>query len=230
MSAPITSELDASVTALIPVRSSVLLDLVGEYSTIVADPPWDVKFGEDTRRAERASTGSPKGTWTPAAMNYNTMTLDEIKALPVANAAAENAHLYIWTINAYIEQTYAVARAWSFRPVALLTWAKTPRGLGFGGASSRRPSTSCSAAVDSTSPSSAWTRRGGTGRDQKRTPARNTPASRKPSKDSWRVCHPDLTLRCSPVGNATDGTCGVTRSNNVLGHNGAKNENGTSLD
>lgn len=134
MSAPMTTDCNGDVPALIPVRSSALLDLVGEYSTIVADPPWDVKFGEDTRRAERASTGSPKGTWTPAAMNYNTMTLDEIKALPVANAAAENAHLYIWTINAYIEQTYALARAWSFRPVALLTWAKTPRGLGFGGA------------------------------------------------------------------------------------------------
>lgn len=135
MSAPTTYACNDDATALIPVRSSALLDLVGEYSTIVADPPWDVKFGQDTKRGERDSTGGPKGGWVSEAnINYNTMTLDEIKALPVASAAAENAHLYIWTINAYIEQTYALARAWSFRPVALLTWAKTPRGLGFGGA------------------------------------------------------------------------------------------------
>jgi N6-adenosine-specific RNA methylase IME4 len=67
-------------------------------------------------------------------MDYPTMTLAEIEAMPVAGVADKDAHLYLWTINRYVEQAYSVARAWGFRPVCLLTWAKTPRGLGLGGA------------------------------------------------------------------------------------------------
>jgi hypothetical protein len=172
---------------------------------MVADPPWDVKFGEDTRRAERASTGSPKGTWTPAAMNYNTMTLDEIKAPPVANVAADNAHLYIWTINAYIEQTYAVARAWSFRPVALLTWAKTPRGLGFGGA------------FVQTTEHILFRRRGldvvELDATRKGHRPETLPQAGSLPKTRGECIPPARISKCSPVGNATDGTYGVTRSN-----------------
>jgi len=65
-------------------------------------------------------------------MEYPTMTVEEIAALKVP--ADNEAHLYLWTINRYIEAAYAVARAWGFRPVVLLTWAKKPRGMGLGGA------------------------------------------------------------------------------------------------
>ena len=126
MSAPMTSELDASVTALIPVRSSVLLDLVGEYSTIVADPPWDVKRGAPQGRPEGVQLASEP-------LPYPTMTVEEICELQVSNAAADNAHLYIWTINKYIEDTYRVARAWGFQPSTMLYWLKEPKGIGLGG-------------------------------------------------------------------------------------------------
>jgi N6-adenosine-specific RNA methylase IME4 len=59
------------------------------------------------------------------------MTVDEIAALKVP--AAKDAHCYIWTINKYIEATYAIARAWGFVPSTLLTWIKAPRGIGLGG-------------------------------------------------------------------------------------------------
>lgn len=117
-------------------NSNSLHSLVGlsGFRCIVADPPWAVKFGEDHHRDRRASTGSPKGTWSRPRMDYPTMTLAEIEAMPVAGVADKDAHLYLWTINRYVEQAYSVARAWGFRPVCLLTWAKTPRGLGLGGA------------------------------------------------------------------------------------------------
>ena len=121
-----TSELDASVTALIPVRSSVLLDLVGEYSTIVADPPWDVKRGAPQGRPEGVQLASEP-------LPYPTMTVEEICELQVSNAAADNAHLYIWTVNKYIEDTYRVARAWGFQPSTMLYWLKEPKGIGLGG-------------------------------------------------------------------------------------------------
>ena len=66
-------------------------------------------------------------------LKYPAMTVEEICALPVEKLADENAHLYIWTINKYVEQTYAVARAWGFKPSTMLVWAKTPFGAGFGG-------------------------------------------------------------------------------------------------
>ena len=109
-----------------PLSSSDLLDLVGEYSTIVADPPWDVKRG--------APQGRPAGVQLASEpLPYPTMTLDEIAALPVKDKAHDDAHLYIWTINKYIEQTYAIARAWGFTPSTMLYWFKEPKGIGLGG-------------------------------------------------------------------------------------------------
>lgn len=93
-----------------------------KYRTIVADPPWDVGRGPDWGSGGRSRE-----------LPYPTMDLDEIAGLPVADLAEKRAHLYIWTINAYIEDTYEIARHWGFRPVVLLTWCKTPHGIGLGG-------------------------------------------------------------------------------------------------
>jgi N6-adenosine-specific RNA methylase IME4 len=61
------------------------------------------------------------------------MSLAEITALPVGDLAESDAHLYLWAINAYLEDAYVIARAWGFKPSTLLTWCKTPMGLGLGG-------------------------------------------------------------------------------------------------
>lgn len=94
----------------------------GVYRTIVADPPWDVQRGPDW-----GSSGPSRP------LGYPTMGVEEIAALPVQTLAEKRAHLYVWTINAYIEDTYEVARHWGFRPVVLLTWCKQPHGIGLGG-------------------------------------------------------------------------------------------------
>ena len=62
------------------------------------------------------------------------MSIEEIAALPVGDVAARAAHLYIWTINAYVPAAYDVARAWGFEPSTLLVWCKAPMGSGLGGA------------------------------------------------------------------------------------------------
>lgn len=61
------------------------------------------------------------------------MTVKEISELPVKNFAESNAHLYIWTINAYLPDTYEIAKAWGFKPSTLLTWTKTITNGGLGG-------------------------------------------------------------------------------------------------
>jgi N6-adenosine-specific RNA methylase IME4 len=96
----------------------------------VADPPWDVNR---LQSPGNRPFGTQDETLQSIPLEYPTMTVDEIAAMPVSGVAAKDAHLYVWTINAYLEQTYAIARAWGFRPATLLTWCKAPMGLGLGG-------------------------------------------------------------------------------------------------
>lgn len=93
-----------------------------KYQIIYADPPWDVKAGPGW-----ASSGKSRD------LKYPTMTINEIKALPVKDIADVNCHLYLWTINKYIRQSYDVAEAWGFKVSCLLTWCKPAHGLGLGG-------------------------------------------------------------------------------------------------
>lgn len=98
------------------------------YRTIVVDPPWPMPTG-----GPRAGTR----VWNPgvpSALPYSTMTLEAIVDLPVGLLAEEAAHLYVWTTNAFLEETYGIVRGWGFRPSQILVWAKAPRGLGMGGA------------------------------------------------------------------------------------------------
>jgi N6-adenosine-specific RNA methylase IME4 len=93
------------------------------FRCIVADPPWDVTTGP-------GFTSKPGGG---EALDFDTMTVEQIKDMPVADQSAADAHLYLWTVNKYVEQTYEIARAWGFQPSTLLVWAKTPMGGGIGG-------------------------------------------------------------------------------------------------
>ena len=106
-----------------------------KYKTIVADPPWQIKRGpkpggykvENGRQVwHNTGTGTED-------LGYPTMSVDEICSVPVAELCDINAHLYLWTINRYVEDAYRVARAWGFKPSTLLVWAKTPLS-GLGGA------------------------------------------------------------------------------------------------
>jgi N6-adenosine-specific RNA methylase IME4 len=96
--------------------------VAGKYRTIVADPPWEIRAFP---RHER-SVGPPR-------VPFDTMTVEEIKALPVGEFAAPEAHLYLWTIASYLRDAYVVAEAWGFEPMYPLVWCKAPLGEGLGG-------------------------------------------------------------------------------------------------
>lgn len=105
-----------------------------EHRTIVADPPWHVAAGRSIGKYVRAADGSqPFGVTDNAArkLAYPSMSVEQIMALKPA--AANDAHLYLWTINAYLQPAYEVARAWGFKPSTMLVWAKRPMGGGLGG-------------------------------------------------------------------------------------------------
>jgi N6-adenosine-specific RNA methylase IME4 len=97
------------------------------FGTILADPPWQFqnktgKVAPEHRRLSR----------------YSTLTLADIKQLPVAGISADVAHLYLWCPNALLPEGLEVMRAWGFRYKSNLVWHKVRkdggsdgRGVGF---------------------------------------------------------------------------------------------------
>lgn len=103
---------------------------MGGFHTIAADPPWPFEWrGGSARRDGRGVLrGGGK-----VALPYDTMSIDQICALPVAGLAAADAHLYLWIPDEFlIEGAGArVARAWGFEPGRVIVWwAKRGYGLG----------------------------------------------------------------------------------------------------
>lgn len=94
-----------------------------KYRTIVADPPWHYAgFG-----VGRVPAGVENdGRKTP--LPYSTMSVAEIAALPVANLAEDDAHLYLWTTNRYLPDAFGIVAAWGFRYSTPLVWCKRPIG------------------------------------------------------------------------------------------------------
>ena len=95
-----------------------------KYQIIYADPPWEVKAGAGNLHIPNQRTRN---------LCYPTMTVEDIKNLPVSTISESNSVLFLWTINKYIEESYAVARAWGFKPSTMLVWCKRPKGRGLGG-------------------------------------------------------------------------------------------------
>jgi len=94
------------------------------FRTIVADPPWEIAGG----RTMPAGGRRRRATTVP----YSFMSLAEIKALPVAGLAADDAHLYLWTTRRVFREGVAaeVARAWGFEPFGEVIWGLRNPGLG----------------------------------------------------------------------------------------------------
>lgn len=101
--------------------------IAGQFGTILADPPWQFqnrtgKMAPEHKRLAR----------------YPTLTLDDIKAIPVANVAAPSSHLYLWVPNALLAEGLAVLQSWGFTYKSNLVWHKVRkdggpdgRGVGF---------------------------------------------------------------------------------------------------
>lgn len=85
----------------------------GKYRTIVIDPPWPI---EKILREVRPNQLD---------LDYSTMTLEEIEALPVPELAYEDScHIYLWTTHKYLPRAFEVLDAWGANYECLLTWVK----------------------------------------------------------------------------------------------------------
>jgi N6-adenosine-specific RNA methylase IME4 len=85
------------------------------FRTILADPPWNTNQLDAKKGASR---------------HYPLMTVEHIKALPVADLAETDAHLWLWVQNANLRDGYDIAEAWGFTVRSPLTWVKFRLGMG----------------------------------------------------------------------------------------------------
>lgn len=117
----------AKTQAIDPSADLLALANSRRFKTIMADPPWRFqnssgKVAPEHKRLNR----------------YGTMTLDDIKGLPVARIADNTSHLYLWVPNALLPDGLAVLSAWGFTYKANVVWHKIRkdggsdgRGVGF---------------------------------------------------------------------------------------------------
>ncbi|WP_426163041.1 MT-A70 family methyltransferase [Sandarakinorhabdus sp. DWP1-3-1] len=91
------------------------------HRVIYADPAWPFE------------NYSAKGESRNPNRHYPTMSLEQIKALPVGHLAADNAALLLWATDPLLDKAIEVMTAWGFRFVTVaFTWAKrTPNDTGW---------------------------------------------------------------------------------------------------
>jgi N6-adenosine-specific RNA methylase IME4 len=106
---------------------------VTRYRTIVADPPWHYApfpAGAGHAKATAERRGEQHDPLRKTPRPYRSMTLDEIKALPIqALADPSGAHLFLWTTSWYLRHAFDVLGSWGFRYSQTVVWVKTPMGL-----------------------------------------------------------------------------------------------------
>lgn len=86
------------------------------FGAILADCPWHFRS---------YAKSDPK---TDRGVKYRTMTIDEIKALPIADFAAKDCHLFLWTTGPHFPLALDVMNSWGFKFSGMaFVWLKLKR-------------------------------------------------------------------------------------------------------
>jgi N6-adenosine-specific RNA methylase IME4 len=98
------------------------------FGVILADPPWEYDCTDPTCSPGGAKTGYSGGV----SLYYDTMTAEQIAAMPVREIAEENSVLFLWATNPLLPEAFAVMKAWGYKYKTLLTWEKeNGKGMGY---------------------------------------------------------------------------------------------------
>jgi N6-adenosine-specific RNA methylase IME4 len=92
-------------------------EISGLFDVLVIDPPWPMqKFDRDVRPNQ-------------VALDYSTMTVDEILAWPYATQkAAEDCHVFLWTTQKFLPFAFDCITTWGFAYTCTFVWHK-PGGI-----------------------------------------------------------------------------------------------------
>lgn len=85
--------------------------MICDYQLLYADPPWSY--------SNTASNGAAED-------HYGTMSITDLKCLPVWSLAAENSVLAMWYTGNHVKEAIALAEAWGFtiKTMKGFTWVK----------------------------------------------------------------------------------------------------------
>lgn len=88
-----------------------------KYNIIYADPPWS--YQRTAKKGNKKFTGC-------AEQHYNTMSLEEIKNLPIKDIQSDPCILFLWGTFPLINDALDVIKAWGFKyKTVAFTWIKT---------------------------------------------------------------------------------------------------------
>lgn len=87
-----------------------------KFKTILADPPWRFK--------NRNGAMSPECNTIYGEYHYPTMSLEDIKNMPVKSLANKDCYLYLWIPSCLLEDGLNVLKAWGFRYRNTIVWRK----------------------------------------------------------------------------------------------------------
>jgi N6-adenosine-specific RNA methylase IME4 len=92
----------------------------GKYAIVYADPPWHFEAYNEASGMERS-----------AGMHYPCMSTADIRAMPVADLATDDAVLFMWATSSHLADAVDIIRAWGFTLKTNAVWIKPSIGLGY---------------------------------------------------------------------------------------------------
>ena len=97
----------------------------GRFDILYADPPWDYK-------GQLQHTGAGGKDSGGAIRHYPTATVSQMSEWNVAQIAAENALLFMWSSSPHLDQAIDLGRAWGFQwATVAFVWDKQKVNPGF---------------------------------------------------------------------------------------------------
>jgi len=90
------------------------------YRVIYADPPWQYSTEQHCGKEQETTLGT----------HYPSMSIDELKALPVGSLADTDAVLFMWATSPLLPQALDIINAWGFTYKASMVWDKVKHNVG----------------------------------------------------------------------------------------------------
>jgi len=87
-----------------------------KYQVIYADPPWNY----DNKNVQGSQD-----------VQYNGMTINEMKSMPINNMTDDDSVCFIWVTNSFLTDGLEILSAWGFKYKTILTWKKSGLWLGY---------------------------------------------------------------------------------------------------
>jgi len=85
-----------------------------KYNTLVIDPPWDISLTGIWKKRENRKLK----------LDYVTMSLQEIKEIPIRNILEQGSHVYLWATNKTLSSAFDVLKEWGCSYHLTLVWCK----------------------------------------------------------------------------------------------------------